>query len=237
MEQGNVFSAYDKGEKTTSAFAVLMRNVYLWMTLALVMTGMTASYVAGNVAWIQAIFENQILFWGLCLAELGLVMWLSSRIMNMAFSTAGILFAVYAILNGVTLSILFFVYTAESIATTFFVTAGMFGAMGLLGYFTKKDLSTMGRFLIMALIGLIIATIVNIFWANSTLYWITTYAGILIFAGLTAYDTQKIKNMLVAHGTEVNDSTMKLALLGSLDLYLDFINLFIYLLRILGNKK
>ena len=101
------------------------------------------------------------------------------------------------------LSILFFVYTAESIATTFFVTAGMFGAMGLLGYFTKKDLSTMGRFLIMALIGLIIATIVNIFWANSTLYWITTYAGILIFAGLTAYDTQKIKNMLVAHGTEV----------------------------------
>jgi FtsH-binding integral membrane protein len=113
----------------------------------------------------------------------------------------------------------------------------MFGAMGLLGYFTKKDLSTMGRFLIMALIGLIIATIVNIFWANSTLYWITTYAGILIFAGLTAYDTQKIKNMLVAHGTEVNDSTMKLALLGSLDLYLDFINLFIYLLRIFGNKK
>jgi FtsH-binding integral membrane protein len=157
--------------------------------------------------------------------------------MNMAFSTAGILFAVYAILNGVTMSILFFVYTAESIATTFFVTAGMFGAMGLLGYFTKKDLSTMGRFLIMALIGLIIATIVNIFWANSTLYWITTYAGILIFAGLTAYDTQKIKNMLVAHGTEVNDSTMKLALLGSLDLYLDFINLFIYLLRIFGNKK
>ncbi len=244
MEQGNVFSAYDKGEKTTSAFAVLMRNVYLWMTLALVMTALTATYVANNPGWIQALVDfhsksngMRFPFYCACGAQLALVWWLSARIMKISFSTAGLLFAVYAILNGVTMSILFFVYTAESIATTFFVTAGMFGAMGLLGYFTKKDLSIMGRFLLMALIGLIIATIVNIFWANSTLYWITTYAGILLFAGLTAYDTQKIKRMLEEHGSEVNENSMKLALLGSLELYLDFINLFIYLLRIFGNRK
>lgn len=237
MEQEKVFSAYDKGEKTSSAFAVLMRNVYLWMTLALVMTALTASYVAGNPGWMQGLIENPSLFWGICGAELALVIWLSARIMKISFSTAGILFAVYAILNGVTMSIVFFAYTAESIASTFFVTAGMFGTMGLLGYSTKRDLSTMGRFLYMTLIGLIIASVVNIFLDSSILYWITTYVGVITFSGLTAYDTQKIKKMLEVYGTEVNDNTMKLALLGSLDLYLDFINLFLYLLRIFGNKK
>jgi FtsH-binding integral membrane protein len=125
----------------------------------------------------------------------------------------------------------------ESIASTFFITAGTFGAMSLVGYFIKKDLSGIGRFLIMAVIGLIIATIVNIFLQSSGLTLICTYAGVLIFSGLTAYDTQKIKNMFLMHGAEMNESTMKLALMGSLTLYLDFINLFLYLLRIFGDRK
>ena len=237
MEQGNVFSAYDKGEKTTSVFAVLMRNVYLWMTLALVMTALTASYVASNPGWVQALVKNPLLFYGIFGVEILLVIWLSVRIMKISFSTAGILFAVYAILNGIVMSIVFFAYTAESIATTFFITAGMFGTMAFWGYLTKRDLSPMGCFLHMTLIGIIIASVVNLFLASSTLHWIITYVGVITFSGLTAYDTQKIKRMLMEYGSEVNDNTMKLALLGSLDLYLDFINLFLYLLRIFGNKK
>ena len=125
----------------------------------------------------------------------------------------------------------------SSIATTFFVTAGTFGAMTLVGYTVKKDLSAMGRVLIMALIGLIIASIVNMFVASSALDWAITYIGVLVFVGLTAYDTQKIKQMMLMHGDEVNDGTMKLALMASLTLYLDFINLFLYLLRIFGRRE
>jgi FtsH-binding integral membrane protein len=141
------------------------------------------------------------------------------------------------VLNGVFFSTIFLAYTLGSIASTFFITAGTFGAMSLVGYFIKKDLSALGRFLMMALIGLIIATVVNIFIQSSGLMWICTYVGVLIFSGLTAYDTQKIKQMFLMHGAEMNESTMKLALMGSLTLYLDFINLFIYLLRIFGDRK
>jgi FtsH-binding integral membrane protein len=155
----------------------------------------------------------------------------------MSLTTAGIVFLLYAVLTGVTFSFIFLVYTMESIASTFFITAGTFGAMSLVGYFIKKDLSAIGRFLIMALIGLIIASIVNIFLQSSGLTLICTYAGVLIFSGLTAYDTQKIKQMFLMHGAEMNESTMKLALMGSLTLYLDFINLFLYLLRIFGNRE
>ena len=164
-------------------------------------------------------------------------MYLSVRINNMSLTTAGIVFLLYAVLTGVTFSFIFLVYTMESIASTFFITAGTFGAMSLVGYFIKKDLSAIGRFLIMALIGLIIASIVNIFLQSSGLTLICTYAGVLIFSGLTAYDTQKIKQMFLMHGAEMNESTMKLALMGSLTLYLDFINLFLYLLRIFGDRK
>lgn len=236
MEQEKIIGAYDRGEKVTSAFAVLMRNVYLWMTLGLAMTGLTAAYMASNLGWMQTLEENSILFYGLIIAELGLVWYLSARVMNLSFATAGILFAVYAILNGVTFSFILLVYTAESIATTFFVTAGTFAAMALVGFFIKRDLSAIGRFLFMALIGLIIATLVNMFVGSSAFAWALTYIGVLLFCGLTAYDTQKIKNMLLEYGGEVNEDTMKLALMGSLTLYLDFINLFLYLLRILGNR-
>ena len=236
MEKEKVINVYREADRSM-AFATLMKNVYLWMTLGLGMTGLTAAYVAGNPGWMQTIFETRGLLFTLLIGEVALVWVLSARIMKMSFATAGIMFAVYSILNGVTLSVIFLAYTMESIASTFFVTAGTFGAMTLVGYTVKKDLSGLGRFLIMALIGLIIATLVNIFAASSTLSWIITYLGVIIFVGLTAYDTQKIKNMLREYGSETNDVTMKLALMGSLTLYLDFINLFLYLLRILGDRK
>jgi FtsH-binding integral membrane protein len=147
------------------------------------------------------------------------------------------MFIAYSVLNGVTFSFLFLAYSMQSIASTFFVTAGTFGTMALIGATTKRDLSKLGNIAFMALIGLIIATVVNIFLHSTMLMWITTYAGVLIFVALTAYDSQKIKKMLMMYGTEVNESTQKLALLGSLSLYLDFINLFIYLLRIFGGNR
>jgi FtsH-binding integral membrane protein len=220
-----------------TAFAMLMRKVYTWMALALAVTGLTAYYCSTNFDVINTIASNSLVFWGLIIAQLGAVMYLSVRINNMSLTTAGVVFLLYAVLTGVTFSFIFLVYTMESIASTFFITAGTFGAMSLVGYFIKKDLSAIGRFLIMALIGLIIASIVNIFLQSSGLTLICTYAGVLIFSGLTAYDTQKIKQMFLMHGAEMNESTMKLALMGSLTLYLDFINLFLYLLRIFGDRK
>ena len=214
-----------------------MRSVYIWMALALAVTGLTAMTIATQPQIVYAIFANRAIFWMLLLAELGMVIYLSARIMSMSFATAGIAFVVYALLNGVTLSSLFMAYTAESIAQTFFVTAGTFGAMAVIGFLVKRDLSAIGRFFYMALIGLIIATVANAFFHNSGLAMICNYAGVVIFSGLTAYDTQKIKNMLVQFGDRRDETVMKLALLGSLSLYLDFINLFLYLLRFLGNRR
>lgn len=236
MEQEKVLEVLGRSQ-SAAVFSALMRKVYLWMTLGLVMTGLAAAYVAGNASLMQALFSSSTSVLLLVLVELGVVFYFSARIMHMSFATAGVLFAVYALLNGVTLSVIFVLYSLEGIMTTFFVTAGMFGAMSLVGYFVKRDLSAIGRFLFMALIGLIIATVVNLFVASSALYWGITYLGVLIFAGLTAYDTQKIKHMLMSYGTEVNDGTMKLALLGSLTLYLDFVNLFLYLLRFFGGNR
>jgi len=236
MRQEKIIDAYAAPARS-SAFAALMKNVYLWMTLGLAMTGMTAYWLAGNPGFMQTIFQSSGLFFGLVIAELALVWILSANIMRMSFPVAGVMFAAYAILNGVTMSFIFLAYTATSIATTFFVTAGTFGAMTVVGYVVKRDLSAMGRFLFMALIGLIIATVVNLFVASSVLSWALTYIGVLIFVGLTAYDTQKIKQMLMEYGDGVHEGTMKLALMGSLTLYLDFINLFLYLLRIFGDRR
>lgn len=236
MEYNNY---YDKGQTLaqSSVFAVLMRNVYTWMACGLAMTALTAMIVGRNENWVYTIATSGM-YWGLLIAEVVLVLFLSARIHKMSFATAGLMFAAYAILNGVTMSFIMLVYTAESIAQAFFVTAGTFGGMSLVGYFTKKDLSVMGRTLMMALIGLIIATVVNIFWQNSMIASILNYAGVIIFAGLTAYDTQKIKVMFQQNQhTGINDQTNKMALMGSLELYLDFINLFIYILRLLGNRK
>lgn len=224
-------------QSVNTAYRTLMGKVYLWMTLALAVTGLTSLYVASSPGLVQSIFASRGTFWLLVIAELALVFILSARIMKMSFSTAGIMFALYSVLNGVTMSFIFIAYTSTSIATAFFVTAGMFAAMSFLGFVTKKDLSSFGSFFTMALIGLIIASVVNIFLNSSVMYWIITYVGVLLFVGLTAYDTQKIKQMLIEYGDEVNDSTQKLALIGSLSLYLDFINLFLYILRLFGNNK
>lgn len=224
-------------QSVNTAYRTLMGKVYLWMTLALAVTGLTSLYVASSPGLVQSIFASRGTFWLLVIAELALVFILSARIMKMSFSTAGIMFAIYSVLNGVTMSFIFIAYTSTSIATAFFVTAGMFAAMSFIGFVTKKDLSSFGSFFTMALIGLIIASVVNIFLNSSVMYWIITYVGVLLFVGLTAYDTQKIKQMLIEYGDEVNDSTQKLALIGSLSLYLDFINLFLYILRLFGNNK
>ena len=217
------------------AQSTLIKNVYLWMTAALAITGITAMAVSNSYAMQQFIFGSRFMFLGRIIAELALVWYVSARIRSLSFTTATGLFMLYSFINGLTLSVIFLAYTTTSIASTFFVTAGTFGAMSLYGYFTKKDLTSLGNLLFMLLIGLIIATVVNIFWANSTLYWITTYAGIFIFVGLTAYDTQKIKRLL--SGQEITEESQKMALLGALSLYLDFINLFLYLLRIFGDRK
>lgn len=235
--QNNYSRSYTvPGRDRSLSFPKVMRNVYVWMALALVMTGLTAMAVATQPQLLSLIYSNSIVLWGLLLGEIGLVVYLSARIMRMSFTTAGLLFALYAVLNGVTLSSIFLVYTMESIAQVFFVTAGTFGAMAAVGLFIKKDLSGIGRFLIMTLIGLLIASLANMFFKSEGLAMILNYVGVLLFSALTAYDTQKIKTILQEMGDEESENTMKVALLGSLTLYLDFINLFLYLLRIFGNR-
>lgn len=220
-----------------NAVATLMRNMYVWMAIALTITGFTAFAVANTYSLIYAIATNSILFYGLIFAELGLVYFLSSRIFRMSFATAGLLFAVYSIINGVTLSLIFLIYEIGSIVSTFFITAGTFGAMAVVGSFLKKDLSFIGRFALMALIGLIIAGVVNIFMRSEGFSFIIAIIGVLVFTALTAYDAQKMKNLIAENGYEINENTQKLALIGALELYLDFVNLFLYLLRLLGSRR
>jgi uncharacterized protein len=216
--------------------ASFITKVYMWMTLALGITGVIAWTVAGSPTLINIFLANKIVFYGLIIGELALVAYLSLAVQRMSANMATFTFLMYAVLNGLTLSLIFLVYTLGSIASTFFVTAATFGVMSAYGYFTKSDLTKMGNILFMALIGIIIASIVNIFMKNSMLYWIITYAGVLIFVGLTAYDTQKIKEMNII-GNEGTEEDQKEAIMGALTLYLDFINLFLYLLRILGRRE
>ncbi|MDY3103347.1 MAG: Bax inhibitor-1/YccA family protein [Prevotella sp.] len=219
------------------AFPALMRKVYVWMTLALVLTGITAFGVASSPSLMMTIFQTPAIMWGLIIAELAIVIAISAAINRLSLTTATLLFVLYSVLNGATFSLIFAVYTMSSIANVFFITAGTFGVMAAYGYFTKRDLSSWGRLLLMALIGLIIATLVNVFLVKSTGFdLILSYAGVLIFVGLTAYDTQKIKQML-AMQTDMGEGAQKVALLGALSLYLDFINLFLYLLRIFGRRE
>ena len=226
----------DQQLSMSSAFPVLMRKVYVWMTLALVITGFTAYGVATSPGVLQAIYGNQLLFWGMIIAEFALVIGVSAAINRLSLTTATLMFILYSVINGALLSYIFLVYTASSVATVFFITAGTFGAMALVGYTTKTDLTSIGKYLFMALIGLIIATVVNVFIKSEGFTYILSYIGVLIFVGLTAYDSQKIKQMLI-QAPDAGESAQKLALLGALTLYLDFINLFIYLLRIFGKRE
>jgi FtsH-binding integral membrane protein len=226
----------EQGLSMSAAFPALMRKVYVWMTLALMITGATAYGVATSPGIQMALFSNQLLFWGLVIAEFALVIGISAAINRLSLTTATLMFVLYSVINGAMLSSIFLIYTMSSIASVFFITAGTFGVMALIGYTTKKDLTSMGRILFMALIGIIIATVVNIFLKSSGLQMIVSYLGVLIFVGLTAYDSQKIKNMLQM-APDASEASQKLALLGALTLYLDFVNLFIYLLRIFGRRE
>jgi FtsH-binding integral membrane protein len=207
------------------------------MTLGLFITAGVAAFVSASPLF-QLLSSQPLIFFGLLLVELALVMGLSWGIKRLSTTAAISLFLIYAALNGLTLSTLFVVYTLGSVAFTFLASAATFGVMSVIGYTTKIDLSKMGSFLLMGLIGLVIAMLVNIFWANSTLGWIVTFVGILLFLGLTMFDTQRIKRMTATALQQGDDEfEARLGILGALSLYLDFINLFLFLLRLGGRKR
>ena len=239
MKQENwydVDSLRNKDFAMSTAFPALMRKVFVWMTLALAITGLTAYGVATSPTILSLIFSSKVTFFGLIIAEFALVFAISGAINRLSLSTATMLFILYSVINGATLSSIFFAFSVATIGKVFFITAGTFGAMALVGYTTKTDLTSMGKLLFMALLGIIIASVVNMFVASSGLDLILSYVGVLVFVGLTAYDTQKIKQMCQT-APDAGESAQKLALIGTLSLYLDFINLFLYLLRIFGNNR
>jgi uncharacterized protein len=211
-------------ESIPTVEADFMQKVYLWMTFALTLTGFVAYRTTQSEFLLELIFSSSFGFIGLILVELALVFWISSGIQRMSSNMAIGLFLLYSVLNGLTLSVLLIAYTGASVASTFFITAGMFGAMSVYGYTTKQDLSSWGNL------------VVNIFLQSSGLYWLISYIGVLVFVGLTAYDTQKIKQ-LAAQVIVESEEGRKVAILGALTLYLDFINMFIFMLRILGNRR
>jgi FtsH-binding integral membrane protein len=205
---------------------------YRWMTLGLATTGVVALGVAHTPALVEALLQNRILFYGMLFAQLGLVMAFSSMAVRVSTAAAALMFFAYAALTGVTFSTLFLVYTASSIAGTFFVTAGAFAGLSVFGAATKRDLSAVGRFSLFAIIGIILASLVNMFLRSSGLDWLVSVVGVLLFAALTAYDTQRLKELFRTSGTVAN-----LPLVGALTLYLDFINMFLFLLRFLGDRR
>jgi len=213
-----------------------MVRVYNWMTAGLAVTGVMGFMVASSPTLLNIIFGNAVIPIVLVIAQLGLVVYLSGWVEKMSASQATGVFILYAGLTGLTFSSIFLVYSGASITATFAVTAGTFAAMSFYGYTTKKDLTSIGSFLFMGLIGIIIASVVNIWMKSPVMHSVITYAGVLIFVGLTAYDTQKIKEMNIL-GNEGSDEDTKEAISGALRLYLDFINLFLMLLRIMGNPR
>lgn len=241
---------YDRGSYARSSapssvttLSAVMSRVYAWMTAALLLTAGTAYITAKTPALLQLIYGNSAAIWVLFLGELGLVMGISAGITRLSPTTATALFLLYSVVNGLTLSSIFFAYSMGTIYQAFAAAALTFGGMSLVAYTTKKDLSGLGGILIMALIGLIIASVINIFWGNSAMDAIITYVGVFIFVGLTAYDTQKIKQMsyAVEQGSVMGytdaAAPRRIAILGALTLYLDFINLFLYILRLFGRSR
>ena len=213
-----------------------LTQVYGWMAAALGLSGGVALFVGSSPEIQELVFGNRLVFFGLIILEFLLVGYISARAFDMPAGQMVGAFVGYALLNGVTLGIIFMVYTADSIASTFFVTAATFGIMSVYGYVTRTDLSRWGNVLLMAVIGLVVASVVNMFWLNSVLYTLTSFAGVLIFVALTAYDTQKVKSMAFI-GIEDEDTDRKAAVLGALTLYLDFVNLFLFLLRLFGRRR
>ncbi len=227
-------------EKTQTQVIVneFIRSVYNWMAIGLGLTGFIAFYVSNSPNMIRLIYGNQVLFFGLIIGELGLVFYLSARVQKIQASTATALFILYAALNGATLSFIFLIYTSSSITSTFFICAATFVACSIYGMITKRDLTSLGGFMAMGLIGIIIASVVNMFIRSSGMSMIISYIGVFVFVGLTAYDTQKLKRMAITQPAGLEAGVVrKGAIMGALTLYLDFINLFLMLLRILGNRR
>ncbi len=227
-------------QRTESQIQVntFIRSVYNWMAIGLGLTGFTALYVSNSETMLKLIFGNQLIFFGLIIGELVLVFSLASRVNKMQASTATSLFVLYAALNGVTLSAIFLIYTRSSITSTFFICAATFVASSIYGMVTKRDLTSMGQFMFMGLIGIVIASVVNLFVRSSGMSLIVSYIGVIVFVGLTAYDTQKLRTMALSQPAGLDGATVrKGAILGALTLYLDFINLFLMLLRILGSRE
>jgi FtsH-binding integral membrane protein len=225
------FTSPEAAAERVTAF---LRSVYGWMAAGLAITAATAMFVATSPTLATTIFENRILFWALIIAQLGIVFVLSGRVHTLASSTASALFITYSALTGVTLSFILLVFTGESIATTFVVTAGMFGALAAYGTFTRRSLAGWGQFLFMGLIGVVLASLVGIFWQSSALQFVITFAGVIVFTGLTAYDANRLRAMALSMPS---GQTGSYAIVGALALYLDFINLFLMLLRIFGDRR
>jgi len=231
MNTDRTFASDGTTAERVNAF---LRAVYGWMFAGLAITAVTAAFVASSPALVTALVANRLLFWVLVLAQLGIVFALSARVDRLAPSTASALFIAYSALTGVTLSLILLVFTGESIATTFVVTGGMFGALALYGSATRRDLSGLGSFLFMGLVGLMLASIVGLFWQNGALQFLISFVGVIVFTGLTAYDAQRLKAMALAMP---GGQTGSYAVVGALALYLDFINLFLFLLRFLGQRR
>lgn len=225
---------YGYGQSLTNTVSSTMKRVYLKMTLALIVTAFAALFCASSPDYLNFYITNRWFMWVLVIAEFGIVIALGPGISRMSNVAASTLFYVFSVINGMMLCTIFLVYSPAAIVKTFFITAATFGAMSIYGYFTKNDLSRVGSFLFMALIGLIIAAVINIFLKSSTLDWIVSIAGVLIFIGLTAWDTQQVKQLAAAAPQE---AVSRLATIGALSLYLDFINLFLFLLRIFGGNR
>lgn len=228
------YNAYGRTLSVEDKVTKAMKNVYLLMCIALVVSGITSFFCATSEAFMHTLYTSSALMWGLIIAELALVFIISGAINKLSTGAAVALLLLFSVINGMMLSSIFLAYTMSSITKTFFITAGTFGAMSIYGYTTNQDLSKIGNILIMALIGLVIASLVNIFLHSSTLDWIVSIAGVVIFVGMTAYDTQAIRRMAAYIPAE---HMGKLAVIGALNLYLDFINLFLYLLRFFGSSR
>jgi FtsH-binding integral membrane protein len=211
-----------------------LRAVYGWMCAGLAITAVTASFIAASPSLVVTIATNRPVFWGLMIAQLGIVFVLSARVERLAASTASLLFIVYSALTGVTLSFVLLAFTGESVATTFMVTAGMFGALAMYGTLTQRNLQGFGQFLFMGLVGVVLASIVGIFWHSDALQFVISFIGVIVFTGLAAYDAQRLKAMALAMPA---GQTGSYAIVGALALYLDFINLFLFLLRFLGSRR
>jgi len=225
-----------QGVVDTDSLRTYVQRVYAWMVGGLIITALTSMGVASSPEILQAIFGNPILPWVVMLSPLGIVFFLSAKLETMKPSTAGTLFVVFSLLLGISLSTIFLVYTETSIATTFFVAAGMYAGAAVYGYTTKRDLTSMGSFMAMGMIGLIIAMVVNWFLASSVLNFAISIIGVIVFTGLTAYDMQKIKDQAVVMYAGAGRAS-KMAIISALNLYLDFVNIFLFLLRLLGDRR